>query len=354
MLAGIKIIDFTRYFPGPVATLRLAERGAEVIKIEEPTGDPARFMDMINGEEGCIFRSQNRGKKSVALDLKKNDQLEKALELIRTADVVIESFRPGVPKKLGIDYRSLIEINPSLVYCSLSGFGQNTSISHLGGHDLNYLALSGVLAQLTDAQGRPIKPNIAMADLLGGIVASEEILAGLVQRERTGKGVYLDVSITETMLSWMGLHVSHQSVTGEEHGINDHGISYYIYETKDQRYMTIGAIEDKFWNNFCKAVERKDLIQGHKTQPHPDNPYYQKMVKLFKSRTFSEWTEFSTRVDCCMAPVLQTSELKHQVPFQERQFIEHKWGLDYVATSYMQEKSFLDFPNPFPKLGEHN
>ncbi|NLI92369.1 MAG: CoA transferase [Peptococcaceae bacterium] len=354
MLSGIKIVDFTRYFPGPFATLRLAERGAEVIKIEEPTGDPARFMDTIDGAEGCIFRSQSRGKKSVVLDLKQKDQLQKALELIRKADVVIESFRPGVPKKLGIDYDSLIQINPSLVYCSLSGFGQNTSISHLGGHDLNYMALSGVLAQLTDAQGRPIKPNIAMADLLGGVVASEEILAGLVQRERTGKSVYLDVSMTETMLSWMGLHVSHQSATGEEHGINDHGIAYYIYETKDQRYMTIGAIEDKFWRNFCQGVEREDLIPGHKTQPLPGNPYYKEMIELFKSRTFSEWTDFSKKVDCCMTPVLETSELKDQAVFQERHFIEHKWGLDYVATRYNQGKSFLDFANPYSKLGEHN
>ncbi|MHB8074757.1 CaiB/BaiF CoA transferase family protein [Desulfosporosinus fructosivorans] len=354
MLSGIKIIDFTRYFPGPVATLRLADRGAEVIKIEEPTGDPARLMDTIDGEEGCIFRSQSRGKKSMAFDLKDEKHRHLVLDLIREADVVIESFRPGVPERLGIDYASLLNVNPSLVYCSLSGYGQNTSLSKLGSHDLNYMALSGVLAQLKDVTGRPLKPNIAFADIMGGTVASEAILAGLVQKERTGKGTYLDVSITDAMISMMGLHVTHESATNEEHGINTHGIAYNIYETKDKRYVTIAAIEEKFWLNFCKGVDREDLISWQKTLPELDNPYYLEMVNLFKSRTFSEWTDFSVKVDCCMAPVLETSELQDHVYAKERGLIEHKWGLNYVSTLYMPGKSFLTSPAPYPKLGENN
>ncbi|HVJ49666.1 CoA transferase [Desulfitobacterium sp.] len=350
MLSGIKIIDFTRYFPGPFATLRLADRGAEVIKIEEPTGDPARFMDTINGEEGCIFRSQSRGKKSMAINLKDEKQRQQVLKLIRTADVVIESFRPGVPKRLGIDYDSLVQINPSLVYCSLSGYGQNTSISHMAGHDLNYMALSGVLAQLKDAAGVPLKPHIAFADLIGGIVASEAILTGLVQKERTGKSAYLDVSITDSMLSMMGLHVSHESATHEEHGINDHGIAYNIYETMDKRYVTLGAIEEKFWVNFCKGVSKEDLIPYQKTLAELDNPYYLEMVNVFKSRTFREWVEFSLKVDCCMAPVLETSELQNYIYVKERGLIEHKWGLNYVSTQYVPGNSFLTSTAPYPKF----
>ncbi|HWR07379.1 CoA transferase [Sporomusa sp.] len=354
MLSGIKIIDFTRYFPGPVATLRLADRGAEVIKIEEPTGDPARFMDTIHGEEGCVFRSQSRGKQSKAYDLKDEKQRRHVLELVREADVVIESFRPGVPARLGIDFASLSEINPALVYCSLSGYGQNTSFSRLAGHDLNYMALSGVLAQLTDDTGKPIKPNIALADLIGGVVASEAILAGLVYRERTGKGTYLDVALTDSVLSLMGLHVSHHSATGEEHGINEHGIAYNIYATKDNRYVTLGAIEEKFWVNFCKAVNREDLIPGHRTKPETGNPFYAQLVNVFKSRTFQEWSEFSTKVDCCMAPVLETSELSAHSYVKERGFIEHKWGLNYVGSHYTPGKSFLSCTAPYPKLGENN
>lgn len=355
MITGIKIIDFTRYFPGPFGTLRLADRGAEVIKIEEPKGDPARFMDTINGEEGCIFRSQSRGKKSMVLNLKDEDQRRRVLKLIRTADVVIESFRPGVPKRLGIDYDSLITINPSLVYCSLSGYGQNTSISHMAGHDLNYMALGGVLAQLKDPAGVPVKPHIALADLIGGIVASEAILAGLVQKERTGESVYLDVSITDALISMMGLHVSHESATHEEHGINDHGICYDIYETKDKRYMTIGAIEDKFWYNFCKGVGREDLLPYQKTMPEATHLYYIEMVNIFKSRTFAEWSEFALKVDCCMAPVLETSELANSPYVKERSLIEHKWGLNYAGTQYTPAgQTFLTSSAPYPKLGENN
>ncbi|SCM81914.1 L-carnitine dehydratase/bile acid-inducible protein F [uncultured Sporomusa sp.] len=354
MLSGIKIIDFTRYFPGPFATLRLADWGAEVIKIEDPAGDPARIMDTIDGNEGCIFRCNSRGKKSKVFDLKNVQERTKVWELIRGADVVIESFRPGVPKRLGIDYETLKQINPSLVYCSLSGYGQNTSISPLAGHDLNYMAYSGVLDQLTDAADRPIKPNIALADLVGGIAASEAILAGLVQKARTGEGCYLDVSLTESVMALMGLHAAHHSATSEEHGINDHGIAYHIYETKDGRYVTIGAIEEKFWQNFCQAVNREDLLPGHRTKPEPNNPYYLEMATLFKNRTFGEWAEFAVKVDCCLAPVLKTSELASQKFVQERGFIEHKWGMNYVATHYMPGRSFLSGTSPYPKLGEDN
>lgn len=354
MLSGIKVIDFTRYFPGPFATLRLQDRGAEIIKVEQPSGDPARYMDTINGEEGCIFRCQSRGKKSIVVNLKDEKQLQKVLKIIQGADVVIESFRPGVAQKLGIDYDSLLKINPSLVYCSLTGYGQDTSISHLAGHDINYMALSGVLAQFKDSTRIPIKPHIALADLVGGIVASEAILAGLVQRERTGESAYLDVSITDSMLSLMGLHVAHQSVTHEEQGINNNYIAYGIYETKDNRYITLGALEEKFWVNFCRSVYREDLIPWQKTLPESGNPHYQEMVNVFKSRTFDEWKEFSVHVDCCMAPVLETSELQNHFYTQERGFIDNKWGLNYVSTQYMQRKSFLNSATPFSKLGEYN
>jgi alpha-methylacyl-CoA racemase len=353
LLSGIKILDFTRYFPGPFGTLRLEDRGAEIIKIEEPNGDPARFMDTINGEEGCVFRSQSRGKKSIVLDLKDQEQHKKLLKLTCGVDVVIESFRPGVTQKLGIDYESLIKINPSLVYCSLSGYGQNTSISNLGGHDINYMALSGVLAQFRDSSGAPIKPYIAIADLVGGLAASEAILSGLVHKERTGKGTYLDISMTDVMLSFMGLHVSLQSVTEEEHGIYNHYIAYDVYQTKDNRYVALGAIEEKFWVNFCKGVNREDLIPGHYALPEPDNAYRKEIIKIFKSRTFKEWSEFALQVDCCLAPVLETSELQNSPYVRERGFIMNRWGMNYVATQYTG-KPFLSSDMPYPKLGENN
>lgn len=353
-LSGVKVIDFSRYFPGPFATLRLLDMGAEIIKIEEPTGDPARYMGEDSLPESVVFLSQSRGKKSISANLKKPEDREKVMALIKDADVVLESFRPGVVKKLGIDYSSVREIKPDIVYCSMSGYGQNTAISLLGGHDLNYMAMSGVLAQLTDSSGAPVKPQIAIADLLGGIAVSEAIIAGLLQKERTGKGCYQDVAIVDVMLSLMGLHVTHKSQSGGEHGINQPWIAYNIYETKDGRYVTIGAIEDKFWSNFCTAVGQEDLMPHKISAPDSSNPYWKEMTKIFKSRSFDEWCRFGREVDCCLAPVYETGELKGQSFVTERDFIGHMGGLDYVSTRFVPERSFTDFISPCPKLGENN
>lgn len=354
MLNGVKILDLTRYFPGPFATLRLLERGAQVIKIEDKNGDPARYMDSLNGEEGVIFRSMSRGKKSVSLNLKEEADRERFYELVKSADALIESFRPGVTARLGIDYGTLSAINPTLTYVSVSGYGQNTSIAHLAGHDLNYMSLSGVLDQLLDKDGAPIKPQMAIADLITGFAASEAVLTGLVNSARSGKGSYIDLSMTDAMLSCMGLHVCHQSAGGGEHGINDHGIGYGIFKTSDGRYISLCALEEKFFANFCKAVNMEHLIPQQHGAPDIQNPYYREIVELFSRHSFDEWCDFAKRVDCCMSPVLHVSELKDSEYVRERKLIEHKWGLDYMSTVYTGSDDFLCFEKPFPKLGEDN
>ena len=192
MLKGIKIADFTQNLPGPYATLRLADLGAEVIKIEPPTGDHARYPLEKDQKENYLFRSMNRNKKSLALNLKNEEDKEVALEIIRKSDVLIESYRPGVMERLGLGYEDIRAIHPTIIYCSLSGYGQEGSMHQLGSHDLNYMALSGVLAQLKDNTGKPIQPTITFADLIGGTSATEAILAALFNRERSGNGSYLD------------------------------------------------------------------------------------------------------------------------------------------------------------------
>lgn len=206
MLEGIRILDLTRYFPGPFASLRLQERGAEVIKVEDPNGDPARVMDRLDGEEGVIFRSMSRGKPCVCVNLKDPAEREKFYALVSTADALIESFRPGVTAKLGIDYPTLSKLNPRLVYVSVTGYGQTGTYRALAGHDLNYLAMSGVMDQLLDDGGKPIKPQIALADLVTGVTVSEAVAMGLVKSSRSGQGAYIDLSMTDAMLSFMGLH----------------------------------------------------------------------------------------------------------------------------------------------------
>ncbi|WP_249593880.1 CaiB/BaiF CoA transferase family protein [Peribacillus frigoritolerans] len=356
MLKDIRVIDFSQYLPGPFATLRLTELGAEVIKVESPDGDPGRYPLQADGSPRITFLANNRNKKSVVLNLKEEADQLSALELIREADVVIESFRPGVMKRLGIDYENVMKINPSVVYCSLSGYGQKGCMHQLGSHDINYMALSGLLAQMKDDQGKPIQPSMTFADLIGGISANESILAALVHREKTGKGAYLDISITDAATTLMTNHVIVESSTGEQHGlskIHKKHVCYFIYETKDNRFISLGALEPKFWNNFCMALNKPEWINTHFSAPTADNPVFLEIQELFLSRTFEEWTKFSLEVDCCMAPILETGEVWQHPYIKERGLVQEKEGLRVAATRYIEDGSSLDTYSPAPKHGEH-
>ena len=350
MLKGIKVIDFTNYLPGPFATLRLAEMGAEIIKVESPEGDPARNTGISKQGTGLVFLANNRQKKSITLNLKEKKGLETALKLIANADVVIECFRPGVMKKLGLGYEDVRKVKPDIVYCSISGYGQNGLLSKLGNHDLNYMALSGVLAQLKDKTGKPVHPSITIADYLGGFAANERILAGLVSRSLTEQGSYHSISITDQLVSLLGNHVMVERETGEGTGINVLNgsiISYAIYETIDGRYISLAALEPKFWRNFCLAHGREDWVAGQFSKTVDANPIFQEVTALFKGKTFYEWTEFSQKVDCCMAPVLEIGELSENPYFKEKELIfASSWG-DYQVKMHsdLKQESITPPPN---------
>ncbi|GIM48004.1 CoA transferase [Collibacillus ludicampi] len=366
MLKGVRIVDFTRYLPGPYATLRLADMGAEVIKVEPPmTGEPARlFGDRFNGT-GLLYLANNRNKKSVTINLKEKEGQEISFQLASRADVVIEGFRPGVADALGIGYERLKQVSPNLIYCSLTGYGQTGPMRDQAGHDLNYMALSGVLSQLRDREGNPIQPGIQFADLIGGIAASEAILAALVKKGLTGEGAYLDISLTDTLIGMMTNHAMLQKVNGKEHGFSELGgnlICYFIYETKDGKFISLAALEKKFWENFCRAVHREDWIPEHLSAASKSNRTFAEVKALFKSRTFEEWSEFSRSVDCCMTPVLETSELVHDSYVIEKGLIAEvhsdMWGsLPQVATSAggfsVQDLRSTDMTPP-PILGKDN
>jgi alpha-methylacyl-CoA racemase len=266
LLNGVTIIDFSNYLPGPYASLRLAELGATIIKVEPLEGDPARNTGLEKDGTGVVFLANNRYKKSVTLNLKTSIGRELALKLISKADVVLESFRPGVMRKLGLDYENAFKHNPAIIYCSISGYGEQGEISRLGSHDLNYMGLSGVLAQMKDSEGKPIHPSITFADYIGGMAASERILAALVSKGISGKGSNHCISLTDVMVSLMGTHVLIEKEKGFPYGVsilNGEIISYAIYETKDERFVTLGALEPKFWRNLCEAVNRLDWIPSH-------------------------------------------------------------------------------------------
>jgi alpha-methylacyl-CoA racemase len=325
MLKGTRIIDFTNYIPGPFATLRLAELGAEVIKVEAPEGDPAR-----NTGDGYVFAAHNRGKKSIIINLKHEDGKQIARGLIAKADALIESFRPGVMEKLGLGYEAVKAINPRIVYCSVTGYGNNGLMAELGSHDLNYMSLSGALSQLKDGNGRPIHPTNTFADYIGGLAASERILAGLVSRSFSDKGSYHCLSIADSMLSVMANHVMIAKQTGDQNGVsvlNGTVVAYNLYETKDGRYVSLAALEPKFWNCFCQALGREEWEHAHYSKPSFENPVYCEMVDLFKSRSFDEWTDFGTQVDCCLTPVLEADELAEFPYFKMKDFVSSEGQL---------------------------
>lgn len=337
MLKGIRVLDFSAYLPGPYATQRLADLGAEVIKIEPLNGDPARTLGAQVDGEGLIFLANNRNKKSIAINLKEECGKQVALDLISKSDVIVESFRPGVMQKLGLDYKTLKVINPRLIYCAILGYGSNTSFRSLGSHDLNYMAISGVLSQLKDQNGRPVIPMTTFADFIGGQAASEAILAALLKRERTNEGSYLELALADTVTNMMTNHVLIQQMTGEKYGLPEISgklVCYTIYETSDGKYVSLGALEPKFWINFCKAVERDKWISYHYSTTDEQNIIYQEIKNLFLSKTREEWQQFGMAVDCCLAPVLEVDELMNHPYYRERnQITKTKWGHHQVKTT---------------------
>lgn len=312
LLDGIRVVDFTRLLPGPYATLRLADLGAEVIQVESAQGgDPARSMgEKVNGI-GAVFQANHRSKRSVFLDLKLEADRQQAVELALSADIVLEGFRPGVADRLGIGYPALSERKPNLVYCSLTGYGQTGPYKDHAGHDLNFLAQSGVLSLFRDAHGRPLQPAIQLADLIGGMVASETLLAALIRRGITGEGAYLDVSITDALLGLLPTHAFYQQALQMECGpeqLTGSLICYHLYRTADGRTVTLAALEPKFWGSFCEGVGRWEWISEQYSGATEENPIYVQMKALFADRTMLEWEQFGCAVDCCLRPVLTVGE----------------------------------------------
>lgn len=307
-LENIKVLDMTYYLPGPFAAMRLAELGAHVLKVEPPEGDPALTMS-----GGIVHRANNKGKKIIHLDLKSETGKAELVHQIHQADVLLQSFRPGVMERLGFGYEEVKAINPAIVYCSMTGYGANSPLANFGSHDLNYLALSGVLAQITDSKGRPIIPKNTLADYAGAYAVSEAILAALVKRYRTGKGSEMDISITDALATFQVTNLEYLVA-----GISDHGIpeidgsyiAYNLYETKDGRYVGIAALERKFWMNFCLFAQRPDWIDDQFERI--DSPVHEELTKFFAARTWKTWLEVSLETDFCLTPVMALGELdKH-------------------------------------------
>lgn len=316
LLEGVRVLDLSQYIPGPFATRQLADLGAEVIKIEPPDGDPMRRIMYQGSEEvSPIYRHLNRGKRICRLDLKSELGKATLIELIRDANVLLESFRPGVLERLGFGQQELKQLNPSLVHCALSGYGQTGPYRNRAGHDINYLAASSALS----VSGLPEKPIMSfppIADHAGAMQASTAILAALFAQQKHGTGAYLDISLFESALSWQYLSYLEPQSRGE--GLLSGGMACYnIYQCADHKFISLGALEAHFWKNFCNAVGQKDWIT-RQSETMPQRRLIEECRQLFASQSRSYWDELLRNVDCCYEALVEPNALSRLDHIQAR------------------------------------
>jgi alpha-methylacyl-CoA racemase len=316
-LEGLKVLDLSRLLPGGFCSLLLADLGADVLKVEDTgMGDYVRWAEpKYEGAEdsanSALFLALNRGKRSIRINLKEERGREVLLKLVREYDVLLESFRPGVLDRLGVGYERLREENPGLVYCAITGYGQDGPFRDRSGHDMNYLGLIGMLGLTGEPDGPPVQPAGQIADVGGGaMMAAFGILAALRERDRSGEGQLVDVSMADGALSWLALVAGRYLCDGE---VPQRGklelagglICYRPYACKDG-WVTLGALEPKFWQAWCRGVGREDLIEKQFEAPGSDA--HAEVERVFLERTRDEWQQFASEHDCCLEPVLELDE----------------------------------------------
>ncbi len=362
-LSDITVLDFTTLLPGPLATLILKDAGAEIIKIEKPGGEDLRYFKPTIGDEGVLFAMLNRGKKSIEIDLKDSNAVNELIPLIEKSDVLIEQFRPGVMKRLGLGWSDVKKINPKIVYCSITGYGQTGAKKDLAGHDLNYIAESGLLSLCTDGRGRPSIPITQIADIGGGSYpAVINILLALHKSKATGKGNYIDVSMFDNLMpfAWLGLS---QGITsgsfpeGNDLNLNGSSPRYNIYETKNSGFLILGALEDKFWNNFCHMIKADNLIKSEKDGSLNTKNRVQKIIF---SHTTNYWKKKIAKHPntCCsimynLAEVMKQKQVRERYLFKDTIKVKNK-ELPAIPTVIDKSLKSNFYKARAPKLGEHN
>ena len=327
-LAGLKVLDLTRLLPGPLCTLHLADMDADVIKIEDTgAGDYSRSLGAVKTEMSPFFHLANRNKKSVALDLRAEEGRAVFLKMAETADIIVESFRPGVVDKLGVGYEAVNAINPRIVYCAISGYGQDGPWKDKAGHDLNYLSVAGIAEQIGGREGGPIQANFQIADLAGGTLsAAMGILAAVVDATRTGQGRFVDVSMTDCSFAHGIIQLASLNTFGDTlprgRDMLTGGLPCYnIYETADGGHMGVGSLEKKFWDMVCDTLERPDLKEKHTIYGEEADQVRDEVAAIFKSKTRDEWTAIFKDVDCCVTPILSMKEALEHEQIKARQMV---------------------------------
>ena len=327
-LEGIKVIDFSTLLPGPLASLFLSETGAEVIKIEKPgVGDEIRLSNPQWGEQSVSFSLLNRGKKSLSLDLKDPKNLKILIPILKEADIIIEQFRPGVMKRLGLDYEGIKKINHDIIYVSITGYGQYGPKSMVAGHDLNYIGNAGLLSISMGRENDTVVPPALVADIAGGSYpAVINILLALRKRDLNKEGSYIDLSMTENLFPFMfwglGSGFAHNKWPGNSDGVLSGGSPRYnIYKTSDGSYVAAAPLEDRFWNKFCEAIELpKKFIKMQNDQ----EKVIKEIRKIIGQKEKNYWLDVFNKADCCCSIVKSIEEAINDNHFKVRKIFENK------------------------------
>ena len=356
MLGGLRVLDLTQWLPGPAAGQMLADLGAEVVKVEPPGGDPMRALGPRDGDGvAAWYKLVNAGKTVVRLDLKAEAGRDAFAGLLAGADVLLESYRPGTLAKLGFPRERLAALRPDLVHCALSGYGQTGPAAAVGGHDINYMALGGGLLGSGTAE-RPVAAFPPVADHASAMQAVIAILGALLRRGREGRGAYLDISLMETVLAWQALPMTAAlragGATGRESDVLNGGAAYYrLYPTADGRFVSLGAIEPKFWAAFCRAVGREDWI-ARQQETLPQRALIAEVAALFAGRDLAEWEACLAGVDCCFQPVLTAEEVLRHPQVRARGQAQARDGAEPLAEVLFA--GWIDGapPRPRPSLAE--
>jgi crotonobetainyl-CoA:carnitine CoA-transferase CaiB-like acyl-CoA transferase len=357
-LEKVKVIDFSQRLPGPYCSEILADLGAEVIMVER-SGSPPETRSVFPG----LFELVNRNKQSITLNLKSEEGKRIAQKLIKKGDILIEESRPGAAERLGIGYRQVKEINPTIIYCSISGFGQDGPYRDRAGHDINYLSLSGILSIQGQLDAPPSRPGVPMVDLASGMYAAIAILAALRRREAGGTGDYIDVSMFDTMISWMSVRAGALLVYGKRPENEHLSPLNTIFETKDGKRISLGIVEEHFWQNFLKAIGREDLLEDQRfSSPLERKKHAAELIQIMKEiisdRNLGEWERILDWRKVPYAPVYSIEEAVNDPHLKARGLLRE---IDAEGIGRIKEVVFparfsgfeAEIRRPPPKWGEH-
>lgn len=360
-LSDIKVLDFSTLLPGPMATLFLAEAGAEVVKVERPgTGDEMRTYTPRWGDTSVNFAMLNRGKKSIAVDLKDPKERARLRPLLEKADIIIEQFRPGVMDRLGLGYNDIKAINPDIIYCAITGYGQSGPKRDVAGHDLNYMGDAGLLALSSGPADRPVVPPALIADIAGGTYpAVMNILLALRARDRSGASAFIDISMAENLFPFAYWAIGNGVAAGEWPGNGDALVTggsprYQLYPTRDGRLLAAAPLEPKFWQSFCDAIGLEKRLRDDALDPRATR---EAVARIIASSDASHWKEVFAKADCCCSIVQSIEEAMRDPHFHARRKFE---GI--IGGAGSEQLTALPVPidgagherkSP-PGLGQHN